>query len=158
YPLLRIWHAGCATGDEVYASAILLHEAGLYDRAQIYATDVSPRALECAKQGLYSERQLAPFAENYAKSGGTTSFSEYYTEAYSHFAMKDFLKRNILFFQHDLVSDYVFGEMHVVFCRNVLLYFGAGLRACVLAKFRESLCPGGFLCLGVSEGLRASPE
>ena len=158
YPLLKIWHAGCATGEEVYATAIVLQEEGLYDRSQIYATDLSPQALEQAKQGAYLATQLQTCSENYAKSGGTSSFGDYYTAAYDQFAMKESLRRNVLFFQHDLVSDHVFGEMHVVFCRNVLIYFGPDLRDEVLGKFSESLCPGGFLCLGASERLARSAK
>ncbi len=153
YPLLRIWHAGCASGEEAYASAILLSEEGLYERAQIYATDLSPHALAQAKAGVYPASHLQAFEENYRASGGAGDFSSYITSAYDRIAMKESLRRNILFFQHDLVSDYVFGEMHVVFCRNVLIYFDAELRTAVLRKFVKSLCAGGFFCLGASERL-----
>ena len=155
YPLLKIWHAGCATGEEAYASAIILSEEGLYDRCQIYATDLSPQALAVAKEGLYAENRLESFAVNYQQSGGTLPFSQYYTAAYGGFAMKDALRRNVLFFPHNLVSDFAFGEMHVVFCRNVFIYFGSLLRDRVLDKFRASLCAGGFLCLGSSERVSA---
>jgi chemotaxis protein methyltransferase CheR len=158
YPLLKVWHAGCATGEEAYASAILLHEAGLYERAQIYATDLSPRAIEQAKEGMFPSERLAAFVDNYERAGGTTSFDQYYTEAYDHFALSESLRRNILFFQHNLVSDHVFGEMHVVFCRNVLIYFGRELREHVLAKLRAALVPGGFLCLGSSEQIARSEQ
>lgn len=151
YPLIRIWHAGCASGEEAYASAIMLTEAGLYDRSQIYATDLSPQTLATAKEGMYQVRELRTFAENYANAGGGADFASYYTAAYDRIAMKDALRRNILFFQHDLVNDHVFGEMHVIFCRNVFIYFGDGLRGRVIDKFSQSLCPGGFLCLGSSE-------
>jgi chemotaxis protein methyltransferase CheR len=153
YPLLRIWHSGCATGEEVYASAILLSEEGLYERTQIYATDLSPGALEQAKEGMYPVDLLGAFTENYQLSGGTSSLSNYYTAAYDHIAMRESLRKNILFFQHNLVSDQVFGEMQVIFCRNVLIYFGQDLKTRVLAKFAESLCPGGFFCLGAGERL-----
>jgi chemotaxis protein methyltransferase CheR len=153
YPLIRIWHAGCATGEEAYASAIVLTEEALYDRSQIYATDLSPQAVAYAKQGVYTAAQVGAFAENYKCSGGRSSLSDYYTAAYDRIAMKESLRRNILFFQHDLVSDHVFGEMHVIFCRNVFIYFGPDLRAKVLDKFGHSVCPGGFLCLGSSEQL-----
>jgi chemotaxis protein methyltransferase CheR len=158
YPLLKIWHCGCATGEEVYASAILLGEAGLYDRAQIYATDLSVQALSQAKQGVYAMEQLATFEENYRKGGGTTDFANYHTTGYGGLAMNESLRRNILFFQHNLVSDHVFGEMQVVFCRNVLIYFGKDLRGRVVQKLRQSLVPGGFFCLGSSERLAASEE
>ncbi len=153
YPLLRIWHAGCASGEEAYASAILLSEEGLYERAQIYATDLSPHALAQAKAGVYPASYLQAFQENYKASGGTGDLSNYITSAYDGIAMKESLRRNILFFQHDLVADYVFGEMHVIFCRNVLIYFDAMLRTAVLEKFVKSLCAGGFFCLGASERL-----
>ncbi len=151
YPLLRIWHAGCATGEEAYASAIMLSEAGLYDRAQIYATDLSARAIEQAKEGVFPAARLATFADNYARAGGNAELGQYYTTAYDHIALAEPLRRNILFFQHNLVSDHVFGEMHVVFCRNVLIYFTRELRARVLDKLRQALIHGGFLCLGSSE-------
>lgn len=153
YPLLRIWHAGCAAGEEAYATAILLSETGLYDRAQIYATDVSAQAIASAAQGVYRLDQLPLFADNYRRAGGAGDFARYYTQAYDHFAMAESLRRNIVFFQHNLVSDEVFGEMHVVFCRNVFIYFGASLRERVIDKLSASLCPGGFLCLGDSEHL-----
>lgn len=156
YPLLRIWHGGCASGEEAYADAILLEEEGLYERSQIYATDLNPHALEQAKLGLYGAEQLPAFSENYEKSGGVRALSAYCTEAYEQVALKESLKRNILFFQHNLVSDHVFGEMHVIFCRNVFLYFSPALRERVLDKFAQSLCPGGFLCLGAGERLPRS--
>ncbi len=153
YPLLNIWHSGCASGEEAFSSAVLLTEEGLYERTQIYATDLSPRALEQAKQGVYPADSIAQCQANYEASGGTASFKDYYSSAYDHFAMRESLRRRILFFQHNLVSDHVFGEMHVIFCRNVLIYFEPALRQRVLKKFVQSLCPGGFLCLGGSERL-----
>jgi chemotaxis protein methyltransferase CheR len=156
YPLLRIWHAGCASGEEAYASAILLEEEGLYDRSQIYATDLSPKAIQHGKDGVYPAARLPAFERNHAASGGTSTLTSHLTLAYDHIAMREQLRRNILFFQHDLVSDHVFGEMHVVFCRNVLIYFGRELRERVLKKLAQSLCPGGFLCLGTSEQLDGS--
>lgn len=153
YPLLRIWHAGCATGEEAYASAILLSEEGLYDRAQIYATDLSVQALAQAKQGVFAADRAPSFAGNHARSGAKAAFSDYCTVAYDQLAVSEALRRNIFFFQHDLVSDQAFGEMHVIFCRNVFLYFGPELRARVVRKFAQSLCAGGFLCLGNSEQL-----
>jgi chemotaxis protein methyltransferase CheR len=158
YPSLRIWHSGCAAGEEPYASAIILHEEGLYERTQLYATDLSAQAIEQAKQGIYSVKQLSTFADSYQKSGGKSDFSSYYTAAYDFFAIKEGLRRNILFFQHNLVSDYEFGEMHVIFCRNVLIYFDRELQSRVLAKFAASLCPGGFLCLGSSERLSRADD
>jgi chemotaxis protein methyltransferase CheR len=151
YPLLKIWHAGCATGEEAYASAIMLSEEGLYDRVQIYATDISAQALHGAKQGVYDVDRLRAFEENYAASGGTASLSRYCTAAYDHVVMAESLRRNILFFQHNLVSDHVFGEMNAIFCRNVFIYFSPELRERVIDKFKQSLVTGGFLCLGSTE-------
>jgi chemotaxis protein methyltransferase CheR len=151
YPQLKIWHAGCAGGEEVYATAILLHEENLYDRTQIYATDMSGKAVEQAREGIYPAAQAELFSINYRQSGGKHRLADYYSSAYGHVAVHEKLKRNVVFFQHDLVSDYALGEMQVVFCRNVLIYFGESLRARVLGVFAESLCRGGFLCLGSSE-------
>jgi chemotaxis protein methyltransferase CheR len=153
YPLFRIWHAGCASGEEVYASAITLTEEGLYDRAQIYATDLSHEALEQARQGIYPADQIPLFTENYRRAGGTGDLAAYYTAAYDRIAMREALRRNVVFFQHNLVSDHVFGEMNVIVCRNVLIYFGPDLKRRVLGKFEQSLSPRGFLCLGSSEHL-----
>ncbi len=155
YPSIRIWHSGCSTGEEAYSMAILLDEEGLADRAQIYATDLSPHAIEEAKSGVYSARWLPTFAENYRRAGGTRDLGAYCTEAFGGVAVLPSLRRNVVFFQHDLVCDQVFGEFHVVFCRNVLIYFGADLRRRVLAKLAGSLCAGGFLAVGESESLES---
>jgi chemotaxis protein methyltransferase CheR len=153
YPQIRIWHAGCAGGEEVYSIAILLMEEGLYDRAQVYATDVSPQALARAREGVYSLERARTFADNYAETGGPRSFDAYHSEAYGRIAIDDSLKKNVFFFQHNLTSDHAFGEMQVILCRNVLVYFGAGLRDRVFAKFAAGLCHGGFLTLGSAERL-----
>lgn len=156
YPTLKIWHAGCSAGEEAYTSAILLLEEKLYDRAQIYATDMSPAAIELAREGVYPEHVGATFAENYARFGGRGKASDYFTEGYGRIAMHDALKRNIMFFEHTLGSDQAFGEMNVVFCRNVLIYFGEPWREKVMATFIASLTRGGFLCLGTSERIGAT--
>jgi chemotaxis protein methyltransferase CheR len=148
-----VWHAGCARGEEAYTSAILFDEEGLGDRTQIYATDLSPRAIEHAKEGVYPIRDLATLAKNHEASGKTSPLTTWLTSAYEQIAMREALRKKILFFQHDLATDHVFGEMHLVFCRNVLIYFRAELREQVLQKLAASLCPGGFLCLGTSERL-----
>jgi chemotaxis protein methyltransferase CheR len=153
YPMFKLWHAGCASGEEVYASAIILDEEGLYERTQIYATDLSHEALEQARQGIYSSQHVARVAEHYRQAGGTGELSRYFTEAYDRIAMREGLRRNVVFFQHDLVSDHVFGEMNVVVCRNVLIYFGPTVKDRVMEKLQQSLCPRGFLCLGTSEHL-----
>lgn len=157
YPLLNVWHCGCASGEEVYSSAILLLEEGLYDRTQIYATDLSPAAVEQARQGVYLSERIPNFSANYLQGGGTSTLARYYTEAYGRIVMKESLRRKILFFQHDLVCDQVFSEMHVVFCRNVMIYFNHELRERVLVKLGQSLCHGGFLCLGSAERLPRQP-
>jgi chemotaxis protein methyltransferase CheR len=153
YPQIKLWHAGCAGGEEVYSMAILLIEEGLYERAQLYATDLSSEALAEAKEGVYSARTLPQARENYLRAGGSRSLDQYCTEAFGRLAMRESLRRNVHFFHHDLVSDQVFGEMHVVFCRNVLIYFGPELKSRVVEKLTRSLCPGGFLALGESERL-----
>ncbi|MBX3203910.1 MAG: protein-glutamate O-methyltransferase CheR [Labilithrix sp.] len=153
YPFLKLWHAGCAGGEEAYASAILMTEEGLYERCQLYATDLSQEALRHAKEGVYPASALPAFEKNHRASGATTDLSGFVTAAYDHISMRESLRKNILFFHHDLVSDHVFGEMHVVFCKNVLIYFGRDLRDRVLQKLAQSLCPGGFLCLGSAERL-----
>lgn len=156
YPSLKIWHAGCSAGEEVYATAILLEEEDLYERAQIYATDLSSKALSLAKEGVYRQQDAARFAQNYASAGGTRKLSDYYSAAYEHIAMRESLKRNMVFFQHNLLEDYAIGEMNVIFCRNVLFYFEKGIRQRVLAMLAKGLRHGGFLCLGASEALPES--
>jgi len=151
YPRLRLWHAGCASGEELYAMAILLEETGLYSRSQLYGTDIDLTAIECAKEGVYSEQQASVFERNYVRAGGRTDFWNYFTCAYGKVSVVDSLRRNVSFFQHDLVSDFCLGEMQVIFCRNVALYFNADLRTRVFSMFARGLCRGGFLCLGTSE-------
>jgi chemotaxis protein methyltransferase CheR len=156
YPRLAIWVCGCATGEEAYSIAILLTEEGLYERAQIYATDLSARAVEHAKEGVYRADSIATYARNYREAGGTIGLDQYYTPAYDRVAMRSSLRRNMLFLQHDLVSDYIFGEMNLILCRNVLIYFGRELQETVIEKLTKALPPGGFLCLGSSERLSRS--
>jgi len=155
YPQLKVWHAGCASGEEVYATAILLTETGLYERAQIYATDMSGVAVEQAREGVYLEAALPEFAKNYREAGGDHDFDGYWSRAYGRISIRPALKKNVHFFQHDLVSDYSLGEMHLIFCRNVLIYFGEELRRRVFELFADGLARGGFLCLGASEALPA---
>jgi chemotaxis protein methyltransferase CheR len=156
YPEVKIWHAGCASGEEVYATAIMLWEENLYDRAQIYATDVSAGALERAREGVYSATKAASFAKAYAEAGGTERFEDYTVSAYERIAIHDRLRRNVVFFHHNLVSDHALGEMNVIFCRNVLIYFGPSLRDRVLGMLKAGLRRGGFLCLGSGESLPAA--
>jgi chemotaxis protein methyltransferase CheR len=153
YPQLKVWHAGCASGEEVYASAILLTEAGLYERSQIYATDMSNVAVQQTRDGVYPEQSLPAFARNYAEAGGEGDFGSYWSRAYGNISISPALKKNVHVFQHDLVSDYSLGEMQLIFCRNVLIYFGDQLRRRVFQLFADGLSRSGFLCLGASESL-----
>ncbi|MDF3069571.1 MAG: methyltransferase, CheR-type [Polyangiaceae bacterium] len=153
YPQIKIWHAGCASGEEVYATTILLTESGLYERARIYATDVSQVAVAQAREGIYDESTFSSIAANYLASGGEQPLDRYFAHVGGGVAVLPALKKNVHFFQHDLVSDYSPGEMQLIFCRNVLIYFGPELRTRAFSLFAEGLRRGGFLCLGASEAL-----
>jgi len=155
-PFLKIWHAGCASGEEVYSMAILLKEEGLYNKTQIYATDMNQIILNQAKEGIYLINRLKLYTENYQKAGGKESFSDYYIAHYDHVVMNKSLKENILFSDHNLATDGVFGEMHVIFCRNVLIYFNRDLQNRALGLFNDSLINHGILCLGSKESIRFS--
>ena len=153
YPFVKIWHAGCATGEEVYSMAIVLHEEGFLGRARIYATDFNKHSLDIAQKGVYPAKYIPKYTENYRASGGLGNFHDYYSDGYEFAKFKDFLKEQITFSYHNLVTDGVFGEMNIVFCRNVLIYFDKTLQDEVLAKFSDSLRYGGFLALGNKESL-----
>jgi chemotaxis protein methyltransferase CheR len=154
YPFVKIWHAGCATGEEVYSMAILLREGGLESRCRIYATDFNEAALEKAKYGIYSLSDIRSYTANYMKSGGTESFSDYYTASYDSAIMNRELKKDIVFAHHNLVTDGEFGEMHLIVCRNVLIYFNRELQQRVVSLFSRSIIRGGFLWIGSKESLR----
>ena len=154
YPFLKIWHAGCATGEEAYSVAILLQEEGLYDRTTIYATDFNQQALSQAKEGIFPSKMMKEYTANYQLSGGKESFSDYYTSNYDSVIMNKSLKRNIVWANHNLVTDSVFAEVHVILCRNVLIYFDKNLQNKVQRLFHDSLINGGILCLGSKEGIR----
>lgn len=154
WPHIKIWLAGCATGEEVYSLAILLKEEGLYERATIYATDFSDEALDRAREGIYEPVRLQDATRNYQKAGGKRSFSEYYLARYDAATMDASLKEKLVFFNHNLATDTVFGEMHLIFCRNVLIYFNRALQNRALNLFTDSLVHGGFLCLGTKETLQ----
>jgi len=154
YPFIKVWHAGCATGEEVYSLAIVLQEEGLYDRATIFATDFNEVVLEKAKEGIYPLKDMQQYTLNYQKAGGTRSFADYYHAQYESAIMNQSLKRNITFASHNLATDGVFSEMHLIFCRNVLIYFDRPLQNRVLALFADSLEYGGFLCLGSKESIQ----
>ena len=156
YPFIRIWHAGCATGEEVYSLAILLKENGLYEKSKIYATDFNDEALEIARQGIYKIGNVKQYTANYQKAGGSHSFSEYYNAKYDSVSIDKSLKKNITFANHNLVTDGIFGEMHLVLCRNVLIYFDKVLQNRVLNLICDCLAGGGFLCLGTMESLMFS--
>jgi chemotaxis protein methyltransferase CheR len=156
YPFIKIWVAGCATGEEVYSLAILLKEEGLYDRTTIYATDFNEAALKKAAEGIYPLKDVQQYISNYQKSGNTGSLSSYYHAEYNSAIMDASLKANIIFAHHNLVTDSVFSEVQVVFCRNVLIYFDRSLQNSVLNTLANSLSRGGFLCLGTKETLEFS--
>lgn len=156
YPSIKVWHAGCSTGEEIYSMAILLQEEGLYDKTQIYATDIDKNVLAKAKKGIFSSEDLALFEKNYIESGGKEDFSKYYTLRYDNIIMNQSLKKNVVFADHDLATDQVFGEMQVILCRNVIIYFDRNLQDRVFKLFHESLDMGGVLCLGTKESLRFS--
>ena len=154
YPFIRIWHAGCSTGQEVYSMAIVLQEEGLYHRCRIYATDMNERVLQQAKSSIYPLRQMQDYTQLYLKAGGKRSFSEYYTAAYDSAIFRASLKENIVFSQHNLATDNCFNEFNVIICRNVLIYFNPVLQKRVHQLFYNSLCPFGILGLGRQETLK----
>lgn len=156
YPFIKLWHAGCSTGEEIYSMAVLLEEEGLYERSMIYATDIDKGVLAVARKGIYSVDAIRAYSENYRRAGGKGSLSDYYTAKYDGVIMDQRLKRNIVFADHDLATDQVFGEMNVIICRNVLIYFDRALQERVFSLFLDSLDLGGFLCLGTKESLRFS--
>ena len=156
YPFIRVWHAGCSTGEEVYSMAILLEEEGLLERARIYATDINEVVLRHARGGIFPLNRMQEYTENYIKAGGTRSFSEYYTAKYDGALFNAHLTRNVVFSQHNLVTDHSFSEFNVIFCRNVLIYFDRELQHRVQKLFYDSLVNFGVLALGSKESLRFS--
>jgi chemotaxis protein methyltransferase CheR len=153
WPFIKIWVAGCATGEEVYSLAILLKEEGLYDKCQIYATDINTRSLEIAKEGIYPASKIKEYTNNYLQSVPKGAFSDYYHCRYDSVLMNKELKSNLIFANHNLVTDSSFGNMHLILCRNVLIYFDPELQNRVLSLFYNSLVTNGFLVLGTKEGL-----
>lgn len=151
---VKIWHAGCATGEEAYSIAILFKEAGLEDMVRIYATDANEVVLSRAKEGIYSLERMQQYTRNYQKAGGRASFADYYTSRYGSAIMNKTLRTRIVFSNHNLVTDEVFGDMDLILCRNVMIYFSNALQERVLRIFTKSLCAGGFLCLGARESIR----
>lgn len=157
HPFIRIWHAGCATGEEVYSMAILLEEANLLHKSLLYATDLNPSVIENIKRGIFPLNRMQQFSENYIASGGKRDFSTYYTAQYGWAKFNQRLKQKMIAAMHNLVSDRSFNEFQLIFCRNVLIYFDKVLQDKVFKLFDDSLEKLGFLVLGSKENLRFSP-
>lgn len=156
YPSLKIWIAGCSTGEELYSFVILFREEGLEKRSLFYATDINPEALDAASKGIYRSDRARTFTENHRKSGGKSSLSEYYSSAYGNVVLDKSLRERVVFSDHSLVTDAVFAEMNLVSCRNVLIYFDRDLQDRAISLFQGSLVRQGFLGLGSKENLRFS--
>jgi chemotaxis protein methyltransferase CheR len=157
YPYTRIWVAGCSTGEEVYSLAILLQEESVYDRTRIYATDINESVLDRARGGVFPLEKMQDYTQNYIRAGGERAFSEYYVAAYDGAQFQRTLIDNVVFAQHNLVSDRSFNEFHVIVCRNVMIYFDKKLQDRVHELFYESLATFGILALGHKESIRFSP-
>lgn len=153
YPFIKIWLAGCATGEEVHSLAILLREEGLLDRTVIYATDINQNSLYLAKEGIYPLQCMKNYTSNYLKAGGKNSFSDYYIAKYDSALFDKSLRQNVVFSSHNLATDVSFNEFHMIMCRNVLIYFNQQLQNKVINLFYESLCSFGILCLGNKESI-----
>jgi chemotaxis protein methyltransferase CheR len=158
YPFVRIWHAGCSTGEEVYSMAILLQEEGLYPRCRIYATDMNPAVLRKARDGIFPLASMQEYTINYMSAGGKSFFSDYYTAQYGHVMFNPSLKANLLFSEHNLVTDSSFNEFHVILCRNVMIYFNKTLQKRVHNLIYESLVVFGIFGVGNKESLRFTPR
>jgi chemotaxis protein methyltransferase CheR len=156
YPFLKVWVAGCSTGEEAYSLAILLQEEGLLSRTIIYATDINSGTLQKAAAGVYDVERIAGFTANHRKSGARASLSDYYSAAYNRAVFNKSLKDHIVFSDHSLATDSVFAEVQLVSCRNVLIYFNRALQDRAIGLFREALCRQGFLGIGSKESLRFS--
>jgi chemotaxis protein methyltransferase CheR len=156
YPSVRLWVAGCSTGEEVLSLAITLEEEGLLERATIYATDINTDSLRKAESGVYPVDAIAGFSTNYIEAGGRASLSDYYVAEYGHAVFSRHLRSRAVYADHSLATDHVFAEVQMVTCRNVLIYFGRDLQDRALGLFRDALCRGGFLGLGSRESLTFS--
>lgn len=156
YPSLKIWIAGCSAGEELYSLVILFREEGLEERTIFYATDINQEALHAAERGIFALDRVQLFTENHRKSGGRSSLSDYYQAAYGRVSFDKTLRRNVVFSDHSLVTDAVFAEMHLISCRNVLIYFNRNLQDRAIGLFKDSLARKGFLGLGAKESLRFS--
>jgi chemotaxis protein methyltransferase CheR len=158
YPSLKVWVAGCSTGEEAYSFAILLREEGLLDRTLLYATDINARRLQEAEAGVYAIERMPGFTENHRRSGARGSLSNHYSAAYDRAIFDKSFRKHIVFSDHSLATDSVFAEVQVVSCRNVLIYFNRALQDRALGLFRDALCRRGFLGIGAKESLRFSPH
>jgi chemotaxis protein methyltransferase CheR len=158
YPFIRIWHAGCSTGEEVYSTAILLEEEGVYDRCRIYATDLSESVLRTAKDAIFPLSHMKEYSENYLQAGGKRSLSDYYTASYDRAIFRESLRANAVFAQHNLVTDSSFNEFNLILCRNVMIYFNRQLQTRVHQLLYQSLGRLGILGLGRKESLRFTPH
>src|SRR5438270_9109601 len=156
YPFVRIWHAGCSTGEEVYSMAMLLQEEGVYERCRIYATDINEAVLQRAKDGIFPLNTMQENTANYIAAGGNGTFSEYYTARYDYAIFRPSLRENVVFAQHNLVTDSSFNHFNVIFCRNVLIYFNTALQERVQRLFLDSMEMFGILGLGKKETVRYS--
>lgn len=154
FPHIKVWSAGCSTGEEVYSLAILLKKQGLYDRSFIYGTDINANVLKKAKQGIIDLKKMKEYSDNYLQTGSGDSLSEYYTARYDAAIIHHHVRRNVLFAMHNLVSDGIFNEFQLITCRNVLIYFNKQLQDHVFNLLHGSLSLFGFLCLGSKETLR----
>jgi len=158
YPSLKVWVAGCSAGEEAYSIAILLREEGLLERTLIYATDINPHALKMAEAGIYDIDRFPGFTENHRRSGARSSLSDHYSAAYGRAAIDKSLKKHIVFSDHSLATDSVFAEVHLVSCRNVLIYFDRALQDRAVGLFAGSLCRQGFLGIGSKESIRFTAQ
>jgi chemotaxis protein methyltransferase CheR len=156
YPSLKVWIAGCSDGEELYSLVILFREEGLEERTLFYATDINQEALARAERGVYALDRIRLFTENHQRSGGKSSLSDYYSAAYGGACLDKSLRRHVVFSDHSLVTDAVFAEMHLISCRNVMIYFDRALQDRAIGLFRDSLTRKGFLGLGAKESLRFS--
>lgn len=156
-PSIRVWHAGCSTGEEVYSMAILLKEEGLLEKTTLYATDMNEEALQKAKEGIYSIKATKQYNDNYIMTGGSESFAKYYTAKYDNAIIKPELKTKIVWAEHNLVTDGSFNEFDAIICRNVMIYFNKALQNHTHKLFYESLSATGFFIIGNKENINLSP-
>lgn len=154
YQRIKIWNAGCSTGEELYSFAILFADENLYNRSFFYGTDINSEVLKTAKNGIYELMKMRQNSENYSLTGAKNSLSKYYTAKYDAVSIKHSLKKNVLFSVHNLVADGAFNQFQVISCRNVLIYFNVELQNKVIELFYNSLASFGFLCLGSKESIR----